>query len=191
MSVRGRSTPGAMLAALWIATTLLGACRPREEIAEIEVAGFGTIRFRFHADAAPRHVEAFKQLARAGHYDGSIFHRVAPGFLIQGGNRESHAAPPIPALAPEPSALRHGEGSVSMVTAADPTATRTGEFFIVLRDHADWKTELDGRHTIFGQVIAGLDVAQKIAWTPRDAENRPLQPVVMTHVRIAETDLPR
>src|SRR5262245_46579625 len=158
----------ATVAALWLAATLLGACRPREEVAEIEVAGFGTIHFRFRTDAAPLHVEAFKQLSRAGFYDGTTFPRVAPGSLIQGGESGSGTeVQSMPALAPEPGDLRHHEGSVSMVSDDGPAAP-TRQFLIVLRDHADWKTELDGRHTIFGQVIDGLEVARTIAWTPRD-----------------------
>jgi cyclophilin family peptidyl-prolyl cis-trans isomerase len=64
------------------------------------------------------------------------------------------------------------------------------QFFIVLRNHDDWKAQLDGHYTVFGEVAQGLDVARKIAWVPKDDRNRPLQPVVLTHVRIVRGPRP-
>lgn len=197
-----RPRRSAALVALVLAAAAAWGCSPREEIAEIQVEGYGAIRFRFLADAAPRHVERFKRLARTASYDGTTFGRVAPGFMIQGGDPGSRSVEPAgtagagPEPAPaeplpaEASDLRHREGSVSMAHG-DARPSARAEFFIVLRDHDDWKTQLDGRYTVFGQVIDGMDVARKIAWVPRDDQNRPLQPVVITSVRLVKARLPR
>jgi cyclophilin family peptidyl-prolyl cis-trans isomerase len=195
---RSRRTARSALAGLLIAAAALAGCARREEIAEIELADHGTLRIRFFPEQAPRHVENFKKLAREGFYDGTAFHRVAPGFMIQGGDpntKDSDPANDGPGgpgyeLEPEPSDLRHVEGSVSMAHGTGPGSSGS-QFFIVLRSHDDWKTQLDGQYTVFGQVIEGIDVARKIGWLPTDDHKRPLQPPVVTSVRIAAARLSR
>jgi cyclophilin family peptidyl-prolyl cis-trans isomerase len=192
-----RTTRRALLAALALGALASPGCARREEIAEIQVPGQGTIRFRFFPDEAPRTVENFKKLAREGFYDGTTFHRVSPGFMIQGGDPNSKDADPgndglggpgyeLPA---EPSELHHTEGTVSMAQG-ERSGSSGSQFFIVLRDRDDNK-QLDGQYTIFGQVVGGLDVARKIAWLPSDEHKRPFQPAVMASVRIEQARLPR
>jgi peptidyl-prolyl cis-trans isomerase B (cyclophilin B) len=195
--VRGirRSVQRTTLAAL--AAAVLAGCTPNEEQAELEVDGYGTIRLRFFPEQAPRHVENFKKLAREGFYDGTSFHRVSPGFMIQGGDPNSRDADPTNdglggpgySLPPEPSPLRHQEGTLSMAQG-EGDASSGSQFFIVLRNHDDWKAQLDDHYTVFGEVAQGLDVARKIAWVPKDDRNRPLQPVVLAHVRIVRGPRP-
>jgi peptidyl-prolyl cis-trans isomerase B (cyclophilin B) len=196
VSRSSRSARRAALAALALAAALAG-CSPREQVAEIEVDGYGTIRFRFLPDAAPGHVENFKKLAREAFYDGTTFHRVAPGLMIEGGDPNSKDADPANdglggpgySLPAEPSGVPHAEGTVSM--AAEDSGSSGSRFFIVLRSHDDLKDQLDGRSTVFGQVFEGIEVARRIAWAPRDENDRPLQPVLMTRVRIVEAHVPR
>jgi cyclophilin family peptidyl-prolyl cis-trans isomerase len=187
----GGRRAGSGAACLLLAAALVLACTPREDVAELDVDGYGTIRLRFFPDQAPRHVENFKKLAGEGFYDGTTFHRVSPGFMIQGGDPNSKDPDPANdglgspgySLDPEPSALRHVEGSLSMAQGEGKSSSGS-QFFIVLRDHDDWKTQLDGQFTVFGEVVDGLEVARKIAWAPRDDHNRPLQPVIVRSVRI-------
>jgi len=193
-----RSAARAALAAFSLAGAALPGCTPSEDVAEIQVDGYGTIRLRFFPEQAPLHVENFKKLAREGFYDGTSFHRVSPGFMIEGGDPNSKDADPANdglggpgySVPSERNGLPHLEGSVSM--ARDEGQGSSGSrFFIVLRNHDDWKSLLDTQYTVFGQVIDGLEVAQKIAWAPRDPRNRPQNPVIMTSVRIVEGPAPR
>jgi cyclophilin family peptidyl-prolyl cis-trans isomerase len=195
---RLRANVHGALAALALASAALPGCAPRDDVAEIAVEGQGTIRVRLLPHAAPRHVQNFKELAQRGFYDGTAFHRVAPGFLIQGGDPNSKNGDPADdgqggpgyELPPEPSGLRHAEGTVSMARGAGAGSSGS-QFFIVLRNHDDWKAQLDGQYTIFGQVIDGLEIAQRIAWLPADEHQRPLQPPVITSLRVVETRRPR
>lgn len=189
----------------WIGTALIAAsfasasgCTRHEDQVEIAVEGYGPIRVRFFPDKAPHHVENFLALARAGFYDGTAFHRVSPGFMIAGGDPNSKDADPANdglggpgwTLEPEPSDLRHVEGSLSMAEGEGKKSSGS-QFFIVLRSHDDWKTQLDGQYTVFGEVVEGLEVARKIAWTPKDDHDRPLQPVIVKSARIVQAPAPR
>jgi len=152
---------------------------------------FGEIKIRFYPDAAPRHVENFINLAKMGFYDGTTFHRVVPGFVIQGGDplskgggdRRNHGSGgPGYWLNPEQSDRPHKRGAVSMAkTPRDGTSTRDfndngSQFFICLADNSG----LDRRYSIFGEVIRGLDVIDKIAALARDEFDNPLESVTMT-----------
>jgi cyclophilin family peptidyl-prolyl cis-trans isomerase len=78
-----------------------------------------------------------------------------------------------------------------MAAAGTEPGSSGSRFFIVLRSHDDWKDQLDGRYTVFGQVFEGIEVARKIAWAPHDERDRPLQPVLLTSVRIVDAQVPR
>jgi peptidyl-prolyl cis-trans isomerase B (cyclophilin B) len=186
---RFRARDGAL--PLLLSAALALACTRSEDVAELEVENYGAIRLRFFPDAAPRHVENFKKLVGESFYDGTTFHRVSPGFMIQGGDPNSKDSDPANdgmggpgySLDPEPNDLRHVEGSVAMAHGEGDTSSGS-QFFIVLRSHDDWKTQLDGQYTVFGEVSDGLEIARKIAWAPRDDHNRPLQPVIVRSIRI-------
>lgn len=150
---------------------------------------FGEIVLRFYPDDAPRHVDNFVSLAKMGFYDGTTFHRVVPKTLIQGGDplskepdRNLHGTGgPGYFIEPEPNDRPHRRGTVS--TAKLPRQAETtrdfndngSQFFICLADNSG----LDRRYTVFGQVIRGMDVVEKIAAMPRDERDNPLEPVVM------------
>jgi peptidyl-prolyl cis-trans isomerase B (cyclophilin B) len=159
-----------------------------QEVAVIETR-HGKIVFKFFPDKAPKHVESFKKLARAGFYDSTTFHRVIPGFMIQGGDPNSKDAKarhthgtggPGFNLPAEFSMTSHKRGIVSMARAADPDSAGS-QFFVCVAD----STFLDGQYTVFGETIEGLDVVDKIVNEKRDGNDNPLERVEMK-VRIEE-----
>jgi peptidyl-prolyl cis-trans isomerase B (cyclophilin B) len=132
---------------------------------------FGDMEIKFLPDTAPKHVENFIQLAKSEFYNGTIFHRVIPGFMIQGGDpntknslkKESYGqGGPGHTIKAEFSELPHKRGAVSMARAQDPDSAGS-QFFIVVED----SRFLDRKYTIFGEVVKGIGVADKIAGQPR------------------------
>ncbi|MDT7042067.1 peptidylprolyl isomerase [Candidatus Nitronereus thalassa] len=157
---------------------------------------FGDITIRFFTDVAPRHVENFLNLAKIGFYDGTTFHRVIPGFIIQGGDplsketdRSLHGqGGPGFSLNPEPSDQPHRRGTVSMAKMPrneDRTRDVTdngSQFFICVQDNSS----LDRTYSAFGKVMKGMDVVDKIVAIPCDERDNPLEPVVMKIKEVAE-----
>jgi len=140
----------------------------------LEVEGFGEIRLEFLRDAAPKTVDHFIALARKGSFDGTRFHRIVPGFMIQGGNPRAGRN-----VEDEFGATPHVRGTVSLANRGYPDSG-AGEFFIVAAD----APALDGKYAAFARVSAGLDVADQIAALDRDARDQPVRDVVITRVRI-------
>ena len=149
---------------------------------------FGNIELRFFPDKAPKHVENFLTLARSGFYDKTIFHRVIPGFMIQGGDPNTKGTdkstygmggPPHRVKA-EFHDRAHVRGIVSMARSNDPDSAGS-QFFIVVAD----SKFLDGKYTVFGEVVQGIDVADKIVSQQRDSRDNPLERTEMV-VKIIE-----
>jgi peptidyl-prolyl cis-trans isomerase B (cyclophilin B) len=145
----------------------------------------GSIAIGFDARKAPEHVRNFLQLAKAGVYDGTPFHRVVRGFVVQTGAVNERKAPLsekqqklVHNLQPEFNDTRHTKGIVSMARGDDP-ASATTSFFIVTAD----APSLDGKYTVFGRVIDGLDVLEKIESTPVNGES-PTTRIDLLRVRI-------
>ena len=151
------------------------------EIAVIETS-LGNIEFELLEDVAPGHVKNFKDLAKEGFYDGTIFHRVIPGFMVQGGDpntksddRSSHGmGGPGHTIKAEFNDEPHVRGIVSMARSQDPDSAGS-QFFVVVKD-SDF---LDGQYTAFGRVIAGMDVVDKIVESPRDDKDNPIDRIEM------------
>lgn len=149
---------------------------------------FGDIELRFFPDVAPNHVSNFIELSKKGFYDGTLFHRVIPGFMIQGGDPNSKDSDrarhgmgdPGYTIKAEFSDRPHKKGTLSMARSADPDSAGS-QFFICVSD-APW---LDGKYTVFGEVAAGMDVADKIVSQPRDGRDNPNERVEMK-IRIVE-----
>ena len=151
---------------------------------------FGDMSVRFYPDDAPRHVENFLNLAKMGFYNDTTFHRVVPGFLIQGGDPLSKApdrtlhgtGAPGYFLTPEPNDRPHKRGALSMAKMPrESNSTRDfndngSQFFICVADCSG----LDRRYTVFGEVTRGLEVLDKIVALPRDEQDNPLESVTMT-----------
>lgn len=131
---------------------------------------FGNIELELWPDAAPLHVANFRKLARAGFYRGTGFHRIVPGFVIQGGCPEGDGTGgPGWTVPAEFNARRHVKGVLSMARSAHPDSAGS-QFFICLGD----APHLDGQYSAFGRVTAGMDVVEQIAAVECDAHGRPV-----------------
>lgn len=150
---------------------------------------FGNIVFKLLPDIAPETVRNFESLAQSGFYDGTLFHRVIPGFMIQGGDPNTKTpnksrwgmGGPGYTIKAEFNSRSHLRGIVSMARAMDPDSAGS-QFFIVTTD----STFLDRQYTVFGEVIEGMDVADKIVSLPRDQNDCPLQEAKMQKVTLSE-----
>ena len=148
---------------------------------------FGKIVFKLFPELAPETVRNFEGLAKDGFYDGTLFHRVIPGFMIQGGdpntktdNKSSWGTGgPGYTIKAEFSSRSHLRGIVSMARAQDPNSAGS-QFFIVTTN----STFLDRQYTVFGEVVEGMDVADKIVNLQRDGNDCPLQEAKMLHVTV-------
>ena len=162
---------------------------PETEIAVITTT-FGDIQIKFREDLAPNTVENFKKLARSGFYDGTIFHRIIPGFVIQGGDPNTITETrdtwgkggPNYSIDAEISNVKHVKNMVSMARSADINSAGS-QFYIVLGD-APW---LDGKYTIFGEVISGQDVVEKISALETNSQDQPTIPQEATMEKVTIT----
>ncbi|MBF8306066.1 MAG: ppiA [Acidobacteria bacterium] len=145
---------------------------------------FGEIEIEFFQDKAPNHAANFIKLAKSGFYNGTIFHRVIPGFMIQGGdpntkdqtNKAAYGqGGPGYNVNAEFNDIQHKRGIVSMARAEDPNSAGS-QFYIVVEN----SFFLDRKYTVFGQVVKGMGVADKIVNQPRDNRDLPVQRVEMT-----------
>jgi peptidyl-prolyl cis-trans isomerase B (cyclophilin B) len=149
--------------------------------AEIETTA-GKITANLYPKDAPGHVNSFVFLAREGFYDGVIFHRVIPGFMIQGGDPTgTGSGGPGYKLKAEFNKRKHTRGVLSAARTGDPNSAGS-QFFIM---HAD-SPHLDGQYTAFGEVTEGIEVVDKIAKAPRDGNDRPNNPTKITKITITE-----
>lgn len=163
--------------------------KTKGEIGVIRVKDLGVIKLEFYPDVAPKHVENFKKLARAEFYDGTLFHRVIPGFMIQGGDPNTKdpdtsrwgTGGPGYEIDAEFSKSPHERGTLSMARSQDPNSAGS-QFFICV----DPSSFLDGQYTVFGKAVDGMDVADKIVNSPRDGNDRPNENVVVESIRIEE-----
>jgi cyclophilin family peptidyl-prolyl cis-trans isomerase len=132
----------------------------------------GTISLELFDDDAPKTVANFKKLAGEGFYDGIIFHRVIPDFMIQGGCPQgTGTGGPGYTFEDEINAHKVVRGALAMANAGPNT--NGSQFFIVTADSCPW---LDGKHTVFGQVTGGMDAVDKIEGSPTGAGDRPVDP---------------
>jgi len=149
---------------------------------------FGNIELKFFPEVAPNHVSNFIELAKKGFYDGTTFHRVIPGFMIQGGDPNTRDADksrhgmggPGHQVKAEFNEKPHKRGILSMARAASPDSAGS-QFFICVKD----SPFLDKQYTVFGEVVSGMDVADKIVNQPRDPRDNPNERIEMK-VKIIE-----
>ena len=155
-------------------------------IASIET-NFGKISFKLISELAPETVRNFEKLAKDGFYDGTLFHRVIPGFMIQGGDPNTKTdnkgswgtGGPGYNIKAEFSSRSHLRGIVSMARSQDPDSAGS-QFFIVTAD----STFLDRQYTAFGEVTEGMDIADKIVNLERDGNDCPLEKTQMIRVTV-------
>jgi len=149
---------------------------------------FGNITLKFFPDVAPGHVKNFIDLAKKGFYDNTTFHRVIPGFMIQGGDpiskdpnaRGVGTGGPGYTIKAEFNAKPHKRGTLSMARAASPDSAGS-QFFICVKD----SPFLDRQYTVFGEVESGMEAVDKIVAQPRDQNDKPNDRVEMK-VKIVE-----
>ncbi len=151
--------------------------------------GKGVITMRMYPDRAPNHVRNFVDLAEKGYYNGTRFHRVIPGFMIQGGDpftKEDDASRwgtggSGKTIAAEFNPTPHKRGIVSMARSNDPNSA-SSQFFIVVADSGF----LDNQYTVFGEVLSGMDVADQIVSAPKGPNDRPTEPVAIEKAVVRE-----
>ena len=150
---------------------------------------FGSITVRFFPDVAPQHVKNFVELTRNGTYDKTVFHRVIPGFMIQGGDPTSKdparrraygTGGPGHTIKAEFNGKPHKRGTLSMARSSMPDSAGS-QFFICVKD----SPFLDNQYTVFGEVVSGMEVADKIVSQPRDRNDNPNERIEMT-IRLVE-----
>jgi peptidyl-prolyl cis-trans isomerase B (cyclophilin B) len=153
-----------------------------KELAVVKIKGGGEIVMKFYYDDAPKTVENFIKLARKGFYNGLIFHRIVPGFVVQGGDplgtgtgnagynidAEFNKKPFVP-------------GVLGMARGPDPNSASCQFFICLTREKCK---HLDGKYTAFGEVIKGMDVVKKIAQAKVDENGMPKEPIVMESITI-------
>lgn len=149
-----------------------------------------TIRLELYPDKAPITVENFLKLVKSGFYDGLCFHRIIPGFMIQGGDPKGNGCGgPGWSIKGEfrsngvPNDLKHVRGVISMARAMDPNSAGS-QFFIM---HAD-APHLDGEYAAFGSVIEGMEEVDRIANTPTGFQDAPMEDVIMKKLSLEETE---
>ena len=150
---------------------------------------FGSIKFTLLPDIAPETVRNFSKLTGSGFYNGTLFHRVIPGFMIQGGDPNTKSPDksmwgqggPGYNLKAEFNSRSHLRGIVSMARSTDPDSAGS-QFFIVTSD----STFLDKQYTVFGEVTEGMEVADKIVNLPRDGNDCPEQEAKILEITVSE-----
>ncbi len=147
----------------------------------------GVMVIKLDAVAAPKHAENFKKLVKEGFYDGTTFHRIIPQFMIQGGDplskdqakRSEHGTGGPGYTIPAEIGKKHKRGSLAAARQGDqvnPKRESSGsQFYICVVD----TTFLDGQYTVFGEVIEGMEVADKIVAKPRDPRDNPKEPITI------------
>jgi cyclophilin family peptidyl-prolyl cis-trans isomerase len=169
-------------------TATKGEIKKMSETTAVIETKFGNITLKFFPDVAPGHVKNFIDLAKNGLYDKTTFHRVIPGFMIQGGDpitkdpaaRGAGTGGPGYTIKAEFSDKPHKRGTLSMARAASPDSAGS-QFFICVAD----ARFLDKQYSVFGEVVSGLEVVDKIVAQPRDPNDKPNERVEMT-VKIVE-----
>ncbi len=144
----------------------------------------GDIVIELDAGKAPKSVANFMQYVKSGHYDGTVFHRVISTFMIQGGGmtpdlKEKPTKPPIPLESRN--GLANVRGSVAMARTSDP-GSATSQFFINVKDN-DFLNQPQSRdgngYAVFGKVVSGMDVVDKIKATPTGPGDVPISPIII------------
>ncbi len=151
---------------------------------EVDVKDFGKISLAFDEKAAPKTVENFLKLVNAGFYDCLAFHRIIPGFVVQGGDPDGTGQGGPGFTLPAEIKLLHKRGSLAMARLGDeinPKRESSGsQFYIALND----LPSLDGQYTVFGKVVSGMEIVDKIAAVQTNPSGKPATDVVMSSVKI-------
>lgn len=182
---------------LLLASLAASAAGPQVEMK----TSLGTIVLELYPDKAPLTVDNFAQYVKSGHYDGTLFHRVIPGFMIQGGGFDpdfKQRSTRKPVRNEAANGLRNEVGTIAMARTRDPHSA-TAQFFINVADNTSlnfrFPTEEGYGYTVFGKVIKGMDVVQRIVKVPTGPgpaphQNVPVKPVVIESAKLLDTKPP-
>ena len=166
-------------------TQVQGAASEGKKIAVLET-NFGLIKIALDFNSAPKSSANFEKLVRDGYYNGLTFHRIIPGFVIQGGDPIGDGTGGPGYTVPAEIKLKHTRGVIAMARLGDqvnPTRASSGsQFYIALND----LPSLDGGYTVFGQVISGLDAVDNIAKVKTGPNDKPQEPVIINRVYMEE-----
>src|ERR687891_1242611 len=155
-------------------------------------SNLGDIKVEFYPEHAPKTVDNFRELAKKGFYDGLIFHRIVPNFVIQGGDPNTRdlsnrtrwgTGGPGWNIKAEFNKNKHSRGTLSMARSQDPDSAGS-QFFIVLKD----SNFLDGQYTVFGRVISGMDIVDKIASLKTDSSDAPVDTETAKMIKVTVSD---
>src|SRR5688500_2675669 len=155
-------------------------------------SNLGDIKLEFYPEHAPKTVDNFMELANRGFYDGLIFHRIVPNFVIQGGDPNTRdwsnrtrwrTGGPGWNIKAEFNKNKHSRGTLSMARSQDPDSAGS-QFFIVLKD----SNFLDGQYTVFGRVISGMDIVDKIASLKTDSSDAPVDTEKAKMIKVTVSD---
>jgi len=195
-SCKSNSNPSSAIIKKQTSSNLVLTTTPKKNIENNELAAidtnYGRIVLKFFPEVAPGHVANFKKLAREGFYDGTTFHRVIPGFMIQGGdplskdnNRQNDGTGDSgKKLQAEFNKKSHLRGALSMARGGHDDSA-SSQFFICVAP----VPHLDGKYTLFGEVTEGMDTVDKIVNLERDARDNPLKPAIMKKVTIFKKEV--
>ena len=171
----------ALMVGLLASGTTQGQGKDKNPVVIMETS-MGTIKIELYEKKAPVTVKNFLDYVDNKFYDGVIFHRVIPNFMIQGGGMEpglKEKKTKAPIVNESTNGLSNERGTLAMARTNVPDSA-TAQFFITLGP----TPHLDNRHSVFGEVVEGLDVVKKIGAVPTGRNDRPVNPVVMNSVRI-------
>lgn len=164
--------------------------KDKNPIVTIEMEDGGIINIELYPEIAPNTVRNFVSLVQKGFYNGVIFHRVIPGFMIQGGDPEGTGGGgpgySIPGEFSENgfnNSLKHGKGVISMARTGEPNSAGS-QFFIVVADSANNSASLDDKYASFGKVTTGMETADKIVAVEKDQNDKPLKDQKMKKVTV-------
>jgi cyclophilin family peptidyl-prolyl cis-trans isomerase len=155
-------------------------------------SNLGDIKLEFYPEHAPKTVDNFRELANRGFYDGLIFHRIVPNFVIQGGDPNTRdlsnrtrwgTGGPGWNIKAEFNKNKHSRGTLSMARSQDPDSAGS-QFFIVLKD----SNFLDGQYTVFGRVISGMDIVDKLASLKTDSSDAPVDTETAKMIKVTVID---
>jgi peptidylprolyl isomerase len=158
------------------------AANPADKLI-LQLSNGGTVVIQLRPDAAPNQVERVQTLVRQGFYDGTIFHRVIPGFMAQGGDPTGtgEGGSKLPDLKQEFNSLPHLRGTVAAARTGDNVDSANSQFYIMFAPNVS----LDGQYTVFGRVISGMDAVDKIA--PGEP---PANPTKIVHASLGDGSAP-
>ncbi len=165
--------------------TLVVTKLPENLYITIKVKDYGTMKIQFHTKDAPKNVTNVANLGIKGFYNGLTFHRLIPGFMIQGGDPSGNGTGGPGYTVPAEIKRRHEKGSMAMARTGDqvnPEKRSSGsQFYICFKP----TPQLDGQYTVIGQLVEGMDVLEKLEKVPTGAMDKPTKPVVMELVTIS------